>query len=137
MAFGLQLVGAAALRAAMARAIEAAREPQSYWVGSAVPYGPFHEFGTTRVVARPHWTLAIPVIAARYGLSSQQNDLVNMMIETPRGLVIQVAFDLERQVKLEIRAQGIIDTANYVGSIAAGETEEAAFALSESRRIDR
>ena len=94
MAFGLQLVGAAALQSAMARAIEAALEPQEYWVGSAVHYGPFHEFGTSRHGARPHWSLAIPVIAARYGLSSQQNDLVNMMIEPPQGMVMQVAFDL-------------------------------------------
>lgn len=134
---GLQLFGTAQLLAAMNRAIEAAREPQSYWVGSAVTYGPFHEFGTTSIVARPHWSVAIPVIALRYGLSSQQNELVNMMIETPRGLVIQVAFDLEREVKLQIKAQGVIDTANYVGSIAAAETEEAAFSLSQSRMIDK
>lgn len=137
MAGGLQLFGAAQLLAAMNKAIDAAREPQTYWVGSAVPYGPFHEFGTDNIVARPHWSVAIPVIAQRYGLSSQQDELVNMMIETPRGLVIQVAFDLERQVKLQIKAQGIVDTANYVGSIAAAETEEAAFSLSQSRMIDR
>lgn len=135
MSFGLQLFGAAALRLAMARSIEAALQPQEYWVGSAVPYGPFHEFGTSRITARPHWSLAIPVVAAKYGLSSQQNDLVNMMIETPQGLVIQVAFDLERQVKIEIRAQGVIDTGNYVGAIATGPTEEAAFGKSVAQAI--
>ena len=134
----LRLFGVSQLAKVFKDVSDAARFPGEYWVGSAVVYGPFHEFGTARVVARPHWQPGIGVIAIRYGLASkrQQNQFVNAMIEAPRGLVKLVAFDLEREIKLSITAQHIIDTGNYRASIATGPTEGEAFgnSLSKAKR---
>ncbi len=135
MAGILRLVGVSQLAKVFKDVADAARFPGDYWVGSAVPYGPFHEFGTSRITARPHWQPSIKVIVMKYGLATKrkQNDFVNAMIESPRGLVKLVAFDLERTVKISITAQGIIDTGNYRGSIATGPTEDAAFGKSSGQ----
>jgi hypothetical protein len=128
----LRLVGVTQLAKVFKDVSDAARFPAEFWVGSAVPYGPFHEFGTTRITARPHWQPSIAATVIKFGLATrrQQNQFVNAMIEAPRGLVELVAFDLERAVKQSIASQGILDTGNYRGSIATGPTEEAAFGKS-------
>ncbi len=132
-----RVFGAAQLFKAINKAVEAAQGPKEYFVGSAVVYGPFHEFGSARVSARPHWQPAIGAVALKYGLAApaQQNQFVNAMIEAPEGLVKLIAFDLERHVKLSITAQHIIDTGNYRGSIATGKTESEAFGNSVSKAI--
>lgn len=135
MAGLVRVLGAAQLLKALRTAIAAAQGPQEYWVGSAVGYGAFHEFGTGDTPSRPHWVPSIQVIALKYGLASNQDPFVNMLL-APRGLVKRIAFDLERQVKVQITTQGVLETSNYRGSVAAAESEEAAFALSQSRRID-
>lgn len=131
----LRLFGVQQLAKVFKDVADAARFPGEYWVGSAVPYGPFHEFGTQRITARPHWQPTLIAITALYGLASpsRQNQFVNSMIEAPRGLVKRIAFDIERQVKISITSQGIIDTGNYRGSIATGPTEESAFGKSVSQ----
>lgn len=129
-----ELVGAQALIRAMEEAITAAQGPQEYWVGSAVFYGPFHEFGTVKMAARPHWQPGIRLIAARYQLASDPDAYVNEMLVAPRGLVKRIAFDLEREVKLGITRLHIIDTGNYRGSISSAPTQEEAYELSESRK---
>ena len=133
----LQLTGVAAILKGMGDAIDAALGPQEFWVGSAVPYGPFHEFGTSKLTARPHWALAIALISEKYHLSSVQDQqmLVNAMLEAPRGLVRIIAFDLERAVKIQINVQHVIDTSNYFGSIATGPSEADAFQSSLSKTI--
>ena len=134
-----QLLGASALLKAMNDAIESAKraDKEFYWVGSAVPYGPFHEFGTNRMPARPHWTPAIKVTAQQFQLVvGGGDDLVNDMLIAPRGLVRRVAFSLERTVKKMITTLHIIDTGNYRGSIATGPTEQEAFSLSVSQLIE-
>ncbi len=126
-----RLTGIASLAKAIDESIKGAQGPQSYWVGSAVFYGPFIEFGTTRMAARPHWTVALRLIVMRYELSAQAgNDLVNAMLISPRGLVRMIALDIEREVKKEIRAVGAIDTGNYRGSIATGPNESDAWMAS-------
>ena len=131
----LRLTGVAQLAQLFQDVADAARFPGEWWVGSAVPYGPFQEFGTPRVTARPHWQPSINAVVTKFGLAParQQNQFVNAMIEAPRGLVKLVAFDLERTVKISITAQGIIDTGNYRGSIATGPSEDAAFQASVGR----
>lgn len=132
MAGILRLVGVSQLAKVFKDVADAARNPGEWWVGSAVPYGPFHEFGTSRITARPHWTPSINAVTTRFGLAParRQQEFVNALIEAPRGLVKLIAFDLERTVKISITAQGIIDTGNYRGSIATGPTEDAAFGAS-------
>ena len=130
----LRLAGAAQLAAVMQDAIDKAANPGEYWVGSAVPYGPFHEFGTSKLASRPHWVVALRLIALKYELATPtaQNEFVNAMLEAPQGLVRIIALDIERQVKILITGLGIIDTGNYRGSIATGPTESEAFDASAS-----
>lgn len=132
MSGGLALVGAAALAKVFKEAIEAAGGPQEYWVGSAVPYGPFHEFGTGRLPARPHWSVAVGVISERYRLADG-NKAINEMLAAPRGLVQLIAFDFEREVKILITILQILDTGNYRGSIATGPTEATAVSASAAK----
>lgn len=133
----LRLLGVSQLAKLFKDVADAARFPGEWWVGSAVPYGPFHEFGTTRIVARPHWQPSINAVTAKFGLAParRQQEFVNAMIEAPRGLVKLIAFDLERTVKISITAQHIIDLGNYRGSIATGPTEDVAFGKSVSQMI--
>jgi len=118
---------------ALKDAAKAAQGPQEYWVGSAVPYGPFHEFGTARIVARPHWNPTLSLISEKYRLATNHDELVNAMLEAPRGLTKIIAFDVERGVKQSITVQGIIDTGNYRGSVATGPSEADAFNASAAR----
>ena len=131
----LRLTGVSQLAKVFRDVTDAARFPGEWWVGSAVPYGPFHEFGTARIVARPHWQPSINAVVARFGLApaGQQQEFVNAMIEAPRGLVMLIAFDLERRVKISITAQSIIDTGNYRASIATGPSESEAFNASADK----
>lgn len=132
------LVGAAALLRAMEDAIASAQGiDKEYWVGSAVPYGPFHEFGTSKLVSRPHWVPSINLVAERYRLNIEDSgtQAVNLMLVSPRGLVVVIALALEREVKLSITAQHILDTSNYRGSVATGPSEAQAFAKSEALMI--
>lgn len=136
MAF-FQVLGTAALLKAMQEAIKAAKEPQEYWVGSAVFYGPFHEFGTSKLPARPHWGPAIRLVSIRNGGDHRIGDqFVNRMLVEANGMVKLIAFQLEREVKIQIRAAGVIDTGNYRGSIAAAPTEQEAFRESVGQTIN-
>lgn len=132
-----RLTGAAALLQTFERAVRGARDPGEYWVGSAVFYGPFHEFGTTRMAARPHWAPAIRRMQARYELErDRETDAINAMVTQNRGLVKHIAFSLERDVKKVITSRHIIDTGNYRASIATGPTEGEAFDNSVARVRD-
>lgn len=135
----LQLFGITALAKAIEDSIQAARTPGEYWVGSAVPYGPFHEFGTRSLTERSHWRPALQKIAAEHGGSGgfssdiKSQELINEMITVPRGLVKKIAFEIEREVKIIITQKQIIDTGNYKGSIATGPSESEAYATSAAR----
>lgn len=126
----VQLGGAAALLKVLDDAVDLARDPGEYWVGSAVFYGPFGEFGTSTMAPRPHWSTSIRVIAIRYELQANQNMLVSALATIPGGMVKIIAFDLEREVKIQITRVGFLDTGNYRGSIAADKTLDEAFAKS-------
>ncbi len=104
------------------------------WVGSAVVYGPFQEFGTRVLRERPHWRVAIPEIIAEVGGDDRlQGAILDGLIGDGEPAPIQIALMIERRVKQIIRAKGIIDTGNYRGSIATGRTEEEVFAKSSSK----
>ena len=104
------------------------------WVGSAVVYGPFHEFGTKVLTARPHWRVAIAELVAGAANNIElQDEIIQGITAGPGVAPIKIALQIERRVKQLIRAKGIIDTGNYRGSIATGRSEEAAFAKSVQR----
>ncbi len=104
------------------------------WVGSAVVYGPMHEFGTKVLTARPHWRVAInEIVAGAAGDQQLQDGIIEGITAGPGVAPIRIALQIERRVKQLIRAKGIIDTGNYRGSIATGRSEEAAFAKSVQR----
>ncbi len=104
------------------------------WVGSAVVYGPFHEFGTKVLTARPHWRVAIAeLVAGAAGNLELQDEIIQGITAGPGVAPIKIALQIERRVKQLIRSKGIIDTGNYRGSIATGRSEEAAFAKSVQR----
>lgn len=116
------------------------------WVGSAVEYGPYQEFGTDRFPERPHWRNAIPfVVQMVEGRPGLQAELLQEMlapdggnfpsanIESGGEAPLAIAKMIEREVKLEITALGIIDTGNYRGSITTGATEASTYAASAAR----
>jgi hypothetical protein len=108
------------------------------WVGSAVEYGPMHEFGTPTMQARPHWRPAIAEIAAQIGSDQglQTEIMEGLVTDDEEMAPIQVALMIERRVKEIIASKGIFDTGNYRGSVATGNTEGQAFAKSAALAID-
>ena len=115
-------------------------EFEEAWVGSAVEYGPMHEFGTSTMQARPHWRPAIEEIAAQIGSDEglQSGIMGNALTTLDPGDAppIKVALMVERRVKEIIASKGIVDTGNYRGSVATGNTHSEAFAKSASLAID-
>jgi hypothetical protein len=104
------------------------------WVGSAVVYGPFQEFGTKVLQERPHWRVAIPEIIAMVGQDEGlQGAVVDGLVGDGDPAPIRIALMIERRVKEIIQAKGIIDTGNYRASIATGRTEKEAFDESASK----
>ena len=133
-----RLAGAASLLRAMEDAIRKAQGiEKEYWVGSAVDYGVFHELGTSKLIARPHWTPSIERVSQKFRLDvdGAGTNAVNQMLVSPRGLVLVIALSLEREVKISITVQGILETSNYRGSIATGPSEAAVIQLSQARML--
>jgi len=114
------------------------------WVGSAVEYGPMQEFGTKTLEERPHWRPALEEIATEIGSDKSLQGQVmegltsqgTQSIDAGGTAPIRVALMIERRVKEIIAAKGIFDTGNYRGSVAAGHTQDGAFATSASLAID-
>jgi hypothetical protein len=112
-----------------------AKESGEAWVGSAVVYGPFHEWGTSVIQARPHWRVAIAEIIGQAGGDvKMQNQVFEAVLKGEAPM--EVALMLERRVKQIITSEHIIDTGNYRASIAAGKTEDEAFSRSAGRAKD-
>ena len=112
------------------------------WVGSAVVYGPFQEFGTKVLQERPHWRVAIPeIIAETGGDENLQSAIIDGLVGDGEPAPIRIALMIERRVKLIIQTKGIIDTGNYRGSIATGRSEKEAFdksvAISDPATVGR
>ena len=104
------------------------------WVGSAVVYGPFQEFGTRVLQERPHWRVAIPQIVAEAGGDvGLQQDIVDGLAAGGGDAPMKIALKIERRVKEIITSKGIIDTNNYRGSIATGKTENEVFGKSAAK----
>lgn len=141
---GITVTGLGALSSFLDEMLEVAEwyNNQSAWVGTIVYYGPYLEFGTSRMPARPHWALAIQELISSQGevgnlnpeaffeefrLSAKTND--------PQALML-IALELERLVKEAITIRGLIDTGNYRGSISSGFTQDDVISKSRSRLTD-
>ena len=148
--FAFQLLGIAELKLFFGLLTKAAQDFGDAWVGSAVEYGPFNEFGTEVMEERPHWRVVIPQLAQEMGASqSAQNAILDAMagfgegadpsgssiitVQAHGGAPLFIALQIERRVKQMITALSIIDTGNYRASVATGKTEEEAFANSSAR----
>ena len=112
-----------------------------WWVGTVVPYAPFTEFGTRSMPARPWFRTAIKQTAAMTGVrnTALSPDKMWAALVTPelagRDYAGQVAFQLLRNAKKQIRILHVIDSGNLRGSIAIGESRGKMRA--RSRLLDR
>jgi len=113
-------------------------ESSEAWVGSAVIYGPMHEFGTSAIPARPHWRPAVEEVGAQIGSDQGlQGKVMDGLASYGSGWAsFEVALMVERRVKEIIAAKGIFDTGNYRGSVATGQSQGGAFSRSASLAID-
>ena len=102
------------------------------WVGSAVVYGPVHEFGGEHITARPHWRVAIAEITSSRSVNLEE-DIIQGVTAGPGEAPIKIALQIERRVKQLIRSKGIFDTGNYRGSVATGRSETDVFSKSAQR----
>ena len=133
----------------------AAKNSGEAWVGSAVEYGPYQEFGTQFLMERPHWRVAIPEIVAEVGGSAKlQEEVLDSMFARelagkgfggPSGVMgadtsengpLRIALMIERRVKQIMTSKKIIDTGNYRASVASGTKEAATFEKSQSQALD-
>jgi hypothetical protein len=129
------MFGVANLEKALKSLIVEAKKSDEAWCGSTVEYGPFHEFGTERMQARPHWRAAIAKLDAEVAFKSEE--YLAILAKPGQSMAFALALRLERLVKLEILRLGIVDTGNYRGSVAADERLSQAIAISNARRTDR
>jgi phage gpG-like protein len=105
------------------------------WVGSAVEYGPYHEFGTSQIAAREHWRVAVAEIIEEVGGKSGPSDEIFEAAFSDHNLMA-VALKIERRVKQIITEKHILDTGNYRGSVTSGSTDDEVFAKSASLAKD-
>lgn len=128
----------------------AAKNSGEAWVGSAVQYGPYQEFGTQFLRERPHWRVAIPEIVAEVGgnVKLQEQVLDSMFArelkkegfevgvsggDASESGPLRIALMIERRVKQIMTSKKIIDTGNYRASIASGRTENETLDRSRDR----
>ena len=129
----LRFVGLAFLQQTFANIIQSAEQEHrrgKWYVVSVVKYAEILEWD------RPHWRVAIQQLADEYALStSEQQESLNMMI-AGGNMSKKLAEKLAARIRRMIREQKIIETGNYLASIAAGSTLEEAISLSTSQLLD-
>ncbi len=136
MSFALAFTGLTQL-ASLLKRLEGATFGEA-WVGSAVVYGPFHEFGTAVLQERPHWRVAInEIVAGAAGNTELQEGIIKGLTAGAGDSPMEIALLIERRVKQLITSKGIIDTGNYRGSVASGRSETDVFAKSSQQAIDK
>lgn len=114
----LKMTGDLAVANAFRQLSTLAKSQRERWVGSSAHYGPYQEFGTVVLRARPHWRPAIRK------LMDEEDFLPESVFKALEGgLTTFLALRLERLVKKEIRAKQIIDTGNYRASVQTGKSE--------------
>ncbi len=101
-----------------------------WYVASTVVYGEVLEWNT------PHWRVAIYILANQIEFSGEeQQEMLNAMI-AGGSLREETILRLKATIKDLIKANGLIDTGNYIGSIAVGSSREEAFMQSDMQLLD-
>lgn len=129
----LSFFGLTALAKVFKEIVEMGLEEQrrgDWHVASAVDYAEVLEWRT------PHWRVAIQSISDEVTLDvSQQQEMLNVMI-AGGSLNKVTVMKLKSKIRMLIKANGLVDTGNYLGSIAIGPTQGEAFMNSESQLLD-
>lgn len=103
---------------------------EEWYVVSSVVYGEVLEWNT------PHWRVAIHILSNQIEFSGEeQQEMLNAMV-AGGSLKKETILRLKAVITDLIRANGLIDTGNYIGSIAVGPSREEAFAQSDIQLLD-
>lgn len=92
----------------------------TWYVGTAVSYGIYLEYGTSRMDAKPFFRPVL--VEAERDLSAFVRDNTKTslsQVDSPEELVRTVAFAVERRVKEIITEKGLIDTGTLRASVQA------------------
>lgn len=92
----------------------------SWYVGTAVSYAVYVEFGTSKMDARPFFRPAL--VDAKRDLSAfvrENTKKTLQQIDSPSELVRVIAYALERRVKEIITEKGLIQTGTMRASVKA------------------
>jgi hypothetical protein len=128
----IRFAGMAALDAAFDQIIGAAgRENKGQWyVASAAEYAGILEWRT------PHWRVAVQMLADEVTMSQpEQQEYLNAMV-AGGSMTKKMVMTLKATIRRQIKLHGLVDTGNYIGSIAIGPSEGEAFINSEDQLID-
>lgn len=135
----LAVVGAKVLQAAFTKFITSAEQERArgkWYVVTVVDYAQVLEFGSRHMPARPHWRVAMEIMADDIKFSKkEQEDMLNGMI-AGGNLRRDMALRLVKRIRALIRSGGMVKTGNYLASIAMGPTEGAALASSFENLLD-
>ena len=111
-------------------------QPSGTWyVGTAVSYAVYVEFGSSKMDARPFFRPAL--IEAKRDLSGFVNSNTSktlQQIDSPRELVRVIAHAIERRVKEIITEKGLIQTGTMRASVKA--VQGGASALPDEDEVD-
>lgn len=129
----LRFVGIHALQDAFGSILDIGLKEQrrgDWYVVSAVEYAEILEWRT------PHWRVAIQQLSDEITLDTRkQQDMLNIMI-AGGSIRKETAMRLKAGIRRLIRANGLIDTGNYIGSIAIGNSIGEAIGNSDALLFD-
>ena len=135
----LRVAGASALANTFVSILANSKAEQTrgqWYVVTVVDYAVILEFGSKNVPARPHWRPAMESVADEVSFGGPDNDEMIHAISVGGNLTRRMAIRLAKRIRALIRCGGMVDTGNYLASIAEGKTEAIAVAESESRLLD-
>ena len=131
--FAFRLIGLEALTAMISGLMEEAKdqERQQWWVVSAANYALALE------ERDPHWQEAVEIVAAKAEFGGTTVQTVGSGVAAPAigNLTEDLANAIAAEVKDRIHLLGLIDTGNYLSSIAVGPDLQEAIRRSRSQMI--
>lgn len=135
----MRFVGYQALRKVFEKFLvgaEAEQKRGAWWVVSVVDYALILEYGSQKQIATPHWRIAIQSLAddVELNVDDSQSKLIDAI--AVGELRKDIAKSLLSRVKRLIIQNDLVDTGNYLASIAMGASQEEAFANSVAGLLD-
>ncbi|QLH77455.1 hypothetical protein HZS55_09170 [Halosimplex rubrum] len=116
----LELDGLDALETRIEELQEDYREPDNWFVGTAVEYAIFLEFGTSKMDAKPFVRPAVHAYQSNLEAAIATDTRKTLDdIDSAEELVQTIAFGLERRIKRIITAKGLIETGTMRASVKA------------------